>query len=449
MQIQLSDHFNTKRLARFVLPSIIMMVFTSVYGVVDGFFVSNYAGKTPFAAVNLIMPFIMLISTLGFMIGTGGSALVSKTFGEGDKRRANELFSMLVYTVMLLGITVAILGEIFIRRVSILLGADEAMLEYCVLYGRITLLSLPFFMLQNVFQSFLVTAKKPNLGLAITVGAGVTNMVLDFIFVGVLKWGVAGAAGATAASEVIGGAIPLAYFFSQNGSTLRLGHARFDGRALLKTCTNGASELMTNVSMSLVNILYNFQLIKYFGENGVAAYGVLMYVSFIFVSIFIGYSIGVAPIIGYNYGARNDSELQNVFRKSMLFIGFSGLVLFALAEGLSLPLAHIFTGYDDGLYQLTLQAFRLFSFCYLVKGFNIFGSAFFTALNNGAVSAAISFLRTFLFQAAAIMLLPLLFGMNAIWLSLTCAEGITLIITILFMITKNKNYHYFKTKAGD
>ncbi|MFR5876886.1 MAG: MATE family efflux transporter [Eubacterium sp.] len=442
MKIQISDHFTTKKLIRFALPSIVMMMFTSIYGVVDGFFVSNYAGKTPFAAVNLIMPFIMLLSCIGFMVGTGGSALVSKTFGEGDKKKANEIFSMLIYFVIILGIILTVAGQLMLRKISSLLGADDSMLDYCVLYGRITLASLTFFMLQNAFQSFFVTAEKPNLGLMVTIMAGVTNMALDFIFVGVMKWGISGAAIATMISEIIGGGVPLIYFFSKNKSLLKLSKTHFDGKALLKTCTNGSSELMTNLSVSLVNMLYNYQLIKFFGQNGVAAYGVIMYVSFIFAAVFFGYSIGVAPIIGYNYGAQNHYELKNMFKKSLWFNGISGLAMTMLAVLLSDSLSEMYVGYDKELFELTKMAFILFSTRYLISGFNVFSSSFFTALNNGLISALISFLRTFIFQIAAIFILPVLFTENSIWLSITVSELLTLAVSVFFFITQHKKYHY-------
>ena len=443
MNIQLSDHFTVKKLIRFVFPSVIMMVFSSIYGVVDGFFVSNYAGKTPFAAVNLIMPFIMVIGTLGFMIGTGGSALVSKTFGEGDKKKANELFSMLIYFVLIVGTVLSVIGAIVSKRVALLLGADSEMLDYCVLYARISFISMPFFMLQNVFQSFLVTAEKPNLGLVVTLVAGINNMVLDFLFVGVFKWGIVGAATATVISEYLGGGIPLIYFAFKNSSTLRLGKTHYDGMALLKVCTNGASELMTNLSMSFLNMVYNFQLMKYFGENGIVTYGVIMYVNFTFLSIFIGYSIGVAPIVGYSYGAKNHDELKNLLKKSTVFIAFTGMIMFAVALLFSPTLAKLFTGYDEELYKLTKYAFRLFSTSYLLSGFNIFGSAFFTALNNGKISAAVSFSRMLLFQLSAVMLLPMIFGVNSIWISVTVAEACTFAVLIFFIVKNNKRYRYY------
>ena len=442
MKIQLSDHFNYKRFLRFVFPSIVMMVFTSIYGVVDGLFVSNYAGKTPFAAVNFIMPFLMLMGALGFMIGTGGSAIVSKTLGEGENKKANEIFSMLIYITIGLGVIFTLFGLIFLRKIAILLGAEGEMLNYCVQYGKIILVTLTFFMLQNVFQSFFVTAEKPHMGLAVTIGAGVTNIFLDFLFVGVFKWGIEGAAAATAASQIIGGVIPLIYFFAKNSSLLRLTKAGLDGRIFVKTCTNGSSELMTNVSMSLVNMLYNYQLMKFAGENGVAAYGVIMYVNLIFIAIYIGYSIGIAPVIGFNYGAQKHMELKNVFKKSLILISVWSVILTAGAMLLAPFLSKVFVGYDAELFEMTKNGFRLYAVSFLIMGFNIFGSAFFTALNNGGVSAAISFLRTLLFQIVAVLLLPIWFGLNGIWISITVAEVMALIVTIVFFITKRKKYHY-------
>ncbi len=442
MKIQLSDHFTYKKLLKFVMPSIIMMIFTSIYGVVDGLFVSNFVGKTAFAAINLIMPFLMGISALGFMIGTGGSAIVAKTLGEGNKEMANKYFSMLVYVTIIGGLIISTLGFIFIRPVSIFLGASGTLLENCVLYGRVTLISLTAFMLQNVFQSFFATAEKSKLGLYVIIAAGVTNMVLDFLFVAVLRLGIAGAAVATATSEFIGGLFPVFYFSRKNNSLLRLTGMYFDGRTLLKACANGSSELMTNLSMSIVNTLYNFQLMKLAGENGIAAYGTIMYVNFIFISIFLGYSIGSAPIIGYHYGAGNHAELKNLFRISLRLVGCCGITLVILAQILAVPLADIFVGYDAELFDLTCHGFRLYSLAFLINGFNIFGSAFFTALSNGAVSAAISFLRTLVFQIAVVLLLPLVLGINGIWLAVAVAEALTLLVTITFFAQKRNVYHY-------
>lgn len=442
MRIQLSDHFSYGRLIRFTLPSIVMMIFTSIYSVVDGLFVSNFVGKTPFAAINLIMPILIILGALGFMIGTGGSAIVAKTLGEGDPARANRYFSMLVYTTVVGGAVLAAAGELSLPIVSELLGAEGAMLQDCILYGRIILAALPAFMLQNVFQSFMITAEKSRLGLAVTVAAGLTNMVLDFVFIVPLGWGLAGAAIATAISQVIGGAVPIVYFARKNDSLLRLTKAKFEGRILLRTCTNGSSELMSNISASIVTMLYNFQLMRLAGEDGIAAYGVVMYVNFVFSAIFIGYSIGAAPVIGYHYGAQNHAELKNLFRRSLVLVVISGVVMTVLAELLAQPLTHVFVGYDAGLYALTVRGFMLYSISFLVSGVNIFGSAFFTALNNGLVSAAISFLRTLVFQVAVVLLLPLLLGIDGIWLAIVAAELLALAVTLVFFIVKRKQYHY-------
>ncbi|MCI8313916.1 MAG: MATE family efflux transporter [Lachnospiraceae bacterium] len=442
MKIQLSDHFTTPRLLRFVFPSIIMMIFTSIYGVVDGLFVSNYVGKTPFAAVNLIMPFLMIMGTVGFMFGTGGSAVVSQALGEGKPDKANQYFSMMVYIVIGSGIVLTLVGLLFLRPIAVAFGASGEMLDNCVVYGRIILCTLTAFMLQNVFQSFLITAERPQLGLAVTVAAGVANMLLDFIFVAVFRWGIVGAAAATAASQLIGGVVPLMYFLRPNTSKLHLVKTKLNAHILGKTCINGSSELMTNISMSLVNILYNFQLMHYIGEDGVASYGIIMYVSFIFAAIFIGYSIGSAPIIGYHYGAGNHTELKGLFRKSLFLITLWNVILTALAILTAQSLAKIFVGYDIDLTGLTTRALALYSLSFLFMGHNIFGSAFFTALGNGVVSAAISFLRTLLFQVAAVLILPRLLGIDGIWLAIVVAELLALVITIYFFIKKKDNYHY-------
>lgn len=444
MKIQLSDHFTYKRLIRFTLPSIAMMVFTSIYGVVDGFFVSNFAGKTPFAAVNLIIPFLMIVATVGFMFGTGGTAIVAKAFGEGDSERANRYFSLFVYVAFGLGVIIAALGFIFIRPISILLGAQGELLENCVVYARIILVALPFYVCQLLFQSFFVTAEKPHLGLAVTVSSGLTNMVLDAVLVMLLPgpYKLAGAAVATAMSQVVGGVVPLFYFFRKNSSILRLQKTRMDLRAILQACVNGSSEFMSNVSMNLVGMLYNIQLLAYAGEDGVAAYGVMLYVSMVFSAAFIGYSIGTAPIVGYHDGARNCAELHGLLHKSLGMIGLFGLLMVAAAQLLAVPLARLFVGYDAGLLELTVNGFRIFALSFLFMGFAIFGSGFFTALNDGVTSAIISFLRTLVFQVAAVQLLPRLLGIQGIWWSIVVAEVMAVVLAGIFLVVKRRRYGY-------
>lgn len=442
MRIQLSDHFTYKKILRFCFPPIIMMVFTSIYGVVDGLFVSNFVGKIPFAAVNLVMPFIMILGGFGFMIGTGGSALVAKTIGEGDKAKANRYFTMMVNLTLVCGIVLSVIGMLLIRPISRLLGATPAMIEDCVIYGRVVLAFNAAFMLQNVFQTFLAAAEKPKLGLLATVVAGVANMALDALFIVGFGWGVAGAALATGLSQCIGGILPLVYFLRPNSSLLRLTKARFEGKILLRACANGSSELMTNVSGSLVSMLYNFQLLKFAGENGVAAYGVLMYIQFIFVAIYIGYTIGTAPIVSYHYGAGNTRELKSMLRKSTVLMGSAGVIMLLLAQTLAAPLANVFVGYDAELFAMTKYAFKIFAFSFVLAGFNIFASSFFTALNNGGVSAAISFLRTLVFQMISVLVLPMIFGLDGIWWAITAAEGFACVISLIFLVTKRKKYHY-------
>lgn len=444
MKIQLSDHFAYGKLIRFTMPSVAMMIFTSVYGVVDGFFVSNYAGKTSFSAVNLIMPFLMIVATVGFMFGTGGTAIVAKTLGEGDREKANRYFSLFVYVAFALGVIFAILGIIFIRPISVLLGAKGELLENCVVYARIILAALPFYVLQLLFQSFLPAAEKPQLGLAVTVSAGVTNMILDAVLVILLpqEYKLVGAALATAASQVIGGVIPLFYFFRKNSGILRLVKTTFDGKAILKACTNGSSEFMSNISMSVVGMLYNIQLLKYAGENGVAAYGVMMYVSMIFAAAFIGYSIGAAPVISYHNGAKNYKESKSLLRQSLIMIGIFGVGMVAAAEISALPLAKIFVGYDAELMKMTVSGFRVFAMSFVFMGFAIFSSGYFTALNDGLTSALISFFRTLVFQVAAVLLLPLIWGIDGIWISIVVAEVIAVATSALFLAVKRKKYHY-------
>lgn len=444
MNVQLSDHFSYGKLIKFTLPSIAMMIFSSIYGIVDGYFVSNFAGSTPFAAVNFIFPFIMIISTVGFMFGTGGTAIVAKTLGENDRAKANEYFSLFTYISFGLGVVFSILAIIFIRPIATFLGASGALLENAVIYATILLIVMPFFILQLLFQSFFVTAEKPQLGFIVIVIAGISNIILDAVLVTLLpyEYKLIGAAVATAVSQLLGGGLPLIYFFSKNSSLLRLGKTKFYFKATIKALVNGSSEFMSNVSMSLVGMLFNIQLLKYAGENGVSAYGVMMYVSMVFNSAFIGYSIGTAPIIGYNFGAKNHKELKNVLRKSIVFTIIVGLAMVVFAELLNVPLSKIFVGYNKELLDLTVSGFKIFALCFLFMGFAIFGSGFFTALSDGLTSAIISFLRTMVFEVLAVILLPLLIGIDGIWYSVVIAELMACVLSILFIIIKKKRYNY-------
>lgn len=442
MKIQLSDHFTYKRLLRFVMPSVMMIICTSVYGIVDGFFVSNYVGKTPFAAINLIMPLLMGLGTIGFMIGAGGSAIVSKTMGEGKEELANQYFSMLVWVALGLGTILSVLVFILIRPITLAFGAEGELLENCVVYGRILLCVMPAFILQFVFQSFFITAEKPGLNLQIQLAAGVANGILDYLFIVVFAWGLAGAALATAAGQVIGGVVPVFYFIRKNDSRLRLARARFEKGILAKALANGSSEMVTNLSVSIVSILYNFKLMMAAGEDGVAAYGIIMYVNIVFMAIFLGYAIGSAPVVGFHYGAGNHDELRNMFRKSIVLMAGAGIVMFGIAELTAVPLVMIFAGYDEGLMELTVHGFRLYALSFLMMGVNVWASAFFTALGNGVVSAAISFCRTLVFQVIVIFILPLILGMDGIWLGVGAAELLALGVSIVFLVGERKRYRY-------
>ncbi len=443
MAIQLSDHFTYPRLLRFVLPSIVMMVFTSIYGVVDGLFVSNFVGKTAFAAVNLVMPFVMMCSGVGFMLGTGGSALVGMTLGEKKPEEANRYFTMMIWTALVLGGIISGVGAAVMRPAAILLGADAAMLEDCVTYGRVTMLFNFTFILQNVFQSLLITAERPKLGLIVTVAAGLSNMVLDALFIAGFQWGVAGAALATGLSQCVGGLIPLIYFLRPNGSLLRLVKTRLEVRPILRAMGNGSSEMVSNIASSLVGMLYNFQLLRYAGQDGVAAYGVLMYVQFIYAAVFIGYAIGSAPIVSYHFGAGHTGELKNLLGKSVLLMGSWGCGMVVLAELLAVPLGRVFVGYDPDLLAMTVRAFRISSLAFLLVGFNIFSSSFFTALNNGGVSAAISFLRTFVFKLSSVLLLPLVLAVDGVWWAEVAAEAAAFALSVLFLFRERREYQYF------
>ena len=444
MGIQLSDHFTYQKLIKFTMPSMAMMIFTSIYGIVDGFFVSNFVGKTPFAAVNLIMPFLMITATVGFMFGTGGSAIVAKTFGEQKPALANSYFSLFVYVATALGVFFAVLGYIYIRPIAVFLGAEGELLKACVIYGRINMIGLPFFLWQLLFQSFFVTAERPNMGLGVTIASGVTNMVLDAVLVILLpqEYKLAGAAWATVLSQVVGGVVPLIYFFCPNSSILRLGKTRYDGKAILKATVNGSSEFMSNVAMSVVAMLYNTQLLRFAGEDGVAAYGVMMYVSMIFAGAFIGYSIGTAPVVSYHFGAQNHDELKSILRKSLYMLGIFGAVMFIAAELTAPALAKFFVGYDEDLMKLTIHGARIGALSFLLMGFAMFSSGFFTALNDGVTSAIISFLRTLVFEAAAVIFLPMLLGVDGIWWAIVAAEMMAVVLAVFFLAVKQQKYHY-------
>lgn len=443
MKIELSEHFTYQKLIRFTLPSILMMIFTSIYGVVDGFFVSNYVGANAFASVNLIMPVIILLSAVGFMVGTGGNALVSMILGQQDEKRASEVFSMLIYILIIVGIIVSIIMAIMMPRVARLLGATDAMMGDAVLYGRISMVSLTFFMLQTSFQSLMVTAARPNFGLYITIMAGVTNMVLDLVFVGILGLGVPGAAWATVSSEIVGGVTPFIYFISPNKSKLHLVKTRFEYKSILKVLSNGASEFMTIISSSFVNMLYNIQLIRIVGENGVAAFGVIMYINFIFTGILFGYAFGSSSIVSYHYGSGNEKELQNLFSKSVRIITVASIISFSLAQIFAVTLVRIFFGYSMELMEMTVSGFRLFSFSYLILGFNGYASSLFTALNNGRVSAIIAFGRTLVFQCLSILILPKIFGLNGVFSAVISAELLSVIVSTYFIRKYRYEYKYY------
>lgn len=442
MKIQLSDHFNYRRLLRFTLPSIIMMVFTSIYGVVDGLFVSNIVGSRALSSINIIMPLIMSIGAFGFMFGTGGSAVIAKTLGEGKEKLAKQYFTTLVLTIIVCGIILSAVCLIFIRPISYLLGASDLLIEDCVTYGTILVLGSVFFMLQTSFQTFFIIDERPKLGLLLTVIAGITNIILDFLFVYVFRWGIAGAAWATVTGYIIGGTVPIIYYFTPDNRILHFTKTKLYPRMLLDSCLNGSSEMVTNISMSFVTVLYNLQMMKLIGESGVAAYSAIMYVSFVFVAIFIGFSIGTAPIISFHYGAGNKHELKSLLRKSLVVISVISVTMVLLAQIFSSFIAAAFSGGDTALAIFTNKGFLLYSLSFFFTGFGIFGSAFFTALCNGVVSAILSFLRTLILPTLLILILPIFLGLDGVWLTVVAADCIASVNTFVFLLWKRKQYGY-------
>ena len=318
MNIELSGHYGYRRMIRSVLPSIAMVLVTSIYSIVDGFFVANFAGKTGFAAINLTFPAIMMIGSLGLMIGTGGAALVAKIKGEGYPEKANRVFTMLVQFGLALGVLLGVALAIGAPVVARWLGADEPMMDECVAYIRLNMIGMPGFVLQCAFQSFYMAAERPQLGTLMSIVAGVVNVLLDAVLVWGLGLGVAGAALATAAGCLVGGLFPLYYFSSRrNRGSLRIIPTRILWPYVGKACTNGLSEYVGSIAMNIVTMCYNLQLMRYLGEDGVSAYGVVMYIAFIFAAVFIGYNIGITPIIGYHYGAADVREQRSLFFKSL------------------------------------------------------------------------------------------------------------------------------------
>lgn len=446
IDIKLSDKFNYSRLLRFALPSIVMVLISSVYGVVDGVIVSNYTDVEHFAALNLILPYITLLGAAGLMLGTGGSALVGKILGEGKSIRANGIFSLLTYTTIAIGLFLGLFGYITSDAVANILGADETMQHLSFEYSGIIFLFLPCYVLQLYFQSLLTTAERPSLALQITLLAGITNIALDILFVIYLKQGLRGAAYATGVSQTFGGLLPLLYFIlnrKKSDINIKLGVALWDLKAICKSCVNGLSEWLMSVSLAIVSFLYYYLLLTGDrGEMGVDTYGVLLYFSYIFIAVSVGFSRGIAPVISYHYGASDRHELHSLLMKGLLIVLVLNLVSGITAQVLSAPLANIFVGHDKGLYEYTVVAFRIYSIHFFVTGFNIYISSFFTALNNGKYSGWISVLRTICFESISILTIWMLFGVDKIWWGVTIAEFLTMVIAFSFLFLKRNFYGY-------
>lgn len=440
MRIQLSDHFTYNKLIRFTMPNIFMMILLQIYWCIDGFFLSNFAGKTSLAAVNLVVPLWIILASLGFVFAAGGTAYVSKTLGEGNREGANKFFSLFIYANIVYGIITAIIAYFVAEPFAKFLGAEGKLLEESVLYIRIVSLVEPFFMLQTLFQQFFTTAEKPKLALYVTIAAGILNIILDAIFVWYLKWGILGAALATNICVFLSGVIPFLYFCLPNNSLLRLCRCNIDFKALKRAFLNGISEFVNSISGSVVSFLYNYQLMKYMGEDGVAAYGVMMFAYCLFQAVFTGYAVGNAPLFGFNYGARNAKELKNLLFKSLTLILIASIVLFCMGEIFAPTIAHVYVGYDKDLYNIAIHILRICSICFLFFGFHIFASDFFTALSDGVTSAKIAFLRSFVFEPAFIMLFPIYFEKDSIWWAVVIADIVCVFISAYYFIKKRDLY---------
>lgn len=443
MRIELSGHYSVRRLLVSAVPSIVMILVTSLYSIVDGVFVSNFAGTTPFAALNLMWPAMQVVTVLGLMVGTGGSALVSKTKGEGDDKKADAIFSTLVRFTLILGVIMGALFFILTPQIARWLGAEGELLRQSIIYARICISVAPVFMIQMAFNSFFMAAEKPQLGTALSIASGITNIIVDAVLIVWLKMGIAGAAIGTASGMAVGGLYPIFYFSSKrNSSSLHLVKNTAEFRHVLKACSNGLSEYVGNIALSVVSICYNVQLMKYLGENGVSVYGILMYLGFAFASLFIGYNIMATPVIGYNYGAGNRPELKSLLNKSMGIVLTTGILLAGIVTALARPLATIFVSYDPELLDLAVRAIRIYFISFTICGINMFTSAWFTGLNNGIVSAVAAFTRTLVFELGAVFVIPALFGIDAIWAAVNVAEVLALILSAALILAFRRRYGY-------
>ena len=448
MKIRLSDHFTFKKLLKAALAPMLMMVFTSLYTIVDGVCISNFCGKESFAGVNLIFPIIMIVGGLGFMLGTGGSALVGKLLGEKKDLEARQTFTMTIIFTILIGLTITIAGVLLIETLvyamtSVATGdISQKMIDEAILYGRLLMAGQVFFMLQNVFQSFFIVDEKPVLGFVFILIGGLTNIVLDILFIGVCKWGIIGAAAATICGYLSGSLGPIIYFLIRKNDYIHFERTKLKLKPLIKICFNGSSEFVNNISSSIVSIVFNMQLLHYFGEDGINAYGIIMYLAFVFTAIFLGYSSAVAPIESYNYGAQNNKELKNVLIKSLIITSILSVSMFIISFTLAEPFSFIFANGSDTLLKITTNGMRIYSIAFLFIGLSIYISTFFTALNNGLISALIAFLRTLVFQIVFVFVFPLFLGKYGIFFAILAAEIMSILLAITFLLIYKKKYRY-------
>lgn len=416
-------------LLKFALPSVIMMMVMGLYSMVDSMFVSRFVSTNALSAINVVYPVINLLIGLGVMLASGGSAVIAAKMGAGKTDEARRDFSMIVTIGLASSIVIAVAGLIFIRPIVTFLGASELLVDYAVTYLAIILMFAPANMLQMLFQMFFVTAGRPGLGLTFIIGAGLVNAVLDYVFIVPLGMGIAGAALATGIGYLIPAAAGLIFFFGKK-KELYFTKPKFSAAVLGSSCSNGSSEMVSNLSMAVVTLVFNRIMMNLAGEDGVAAVTIVMYAQFLLSSIFMGFSLGVQPVISFHHGAGNRRNLKGIYRHCIVFIAIAAVSVFAVAMTLGPTLTTIFTPKDTNVWTLAVRGFMILPFCFLLEGFSIYASAAFTALGDGKTSALISFLRTFLFILTGLLTLPLAFGIDGVWLAVPVAELCSVLVVI-------------------
>lgn len=438
----IAQEFNLISLLRFVAPTVVMLVFMSLYQMVDAVFVSKFVGENALSALNIVYPFPSIVIAVSIMLATGGSAIIARNMGEGKEKEAKENFSFIVLVGAVIGVAIATAGILFIEPLIYMLGATPSLYDYCYEYLFILVLSVPLSVFQMLFQSFFVTAGKPHLGLTLTVLGGVSNIVLDYVFIVLCGFGVSGAALATSIGYSIPGLFGLIYFAVSRKGTLYFVKPVFRWGVLFKCCINGSSEMVNNLAVAVTTFLFNVLMLKYEGEAGVAAITIVLYAQFLMTSAFMGFSSGIAPVVSFNYGSGNVRQLKKIFKISVWVIAVVSAAVFVIAETCSDVVIMVFTPAGSEVFGLTKYGFAIFSFSFLCTGMNIFASALFTAFSNGKISAILSFLRTFVFLTACLLFLPLFWGVDGIWLAVPVAEVMALFVSVYYLVRFKKVYQY-------